>query len=58
MNNHACQDCGWCHDFFNYGYCTNPKARKQNNSDNKLTFEELINDNHCNYFDDDTWFGG
>lgn len=57
MNNHACQDCGWCHDFGTYGYCDNPEVKEQY-SDSKLTYDELVQDNKCTHFDDDTWFGG
>lgn len=56
MDNHACQDCSWFHDFGTHGYCNNKKVRL--NELNRVEFDEFIENNNCEHFDDDIWFGG
>lgn len=56
IKDHACQDCSWCHNFGTHGYCENAEARSQKDLKNKLTFEELVNNNECAHFADDIWF--
>jgi hypothetical protein len=54
---HACQDCSWCHDFGNFGFCIHPEGKKLK-PESKLSYDDLVTNNDCPHWDDDTWLGG